>query len=147
MHDHDHTHEHEHSHDELHSQFQNHDHGHTHAPDHVHAHVHEHDHAHTHEHTHADGSAHTHDHTHAHEHDHEHEAAHSHDGLLKNKAEAAAFLQYTLNHNAHHEEELNSLVHSLQHLALSREADEIASCIGALTSVNIRLETVLSRLK
>jgi ABC-type Zn2+ transport system substrate-binding protein/surface adhesin len=63
---------------------------------------------------HADGSSHTHDHTHAHEHDHEHEAAHahSHDGLLKNKAEAAAFLQYTLNHNAHHEEELDSLVHT-----------------------------------
>ena len=82
-----------------------------------------------------------------HDHNHNHEHEHSHDGLLKNKAEAAAFLQYTLSHNAHHEEELSGLVHSLQHLGLDREADEIASCIGALTSVNLRLETVLKRLK
>lgn len=112
-------------------------------------HEHEHSHSHNHEHTHADGSTHAHDHSHTHTHGHEHEAAHahSHDGLLKSKAEAAAFLQYTLNHNAHHEEELDSLVHSLQHLGLDKEADEIASCIGALASVNIRLEAVLNRLK
>jgi hypothetical protein len=117
----------------------------------MHNHDHLHEHEHTHEHTHADGSVHTHDHAHAHEHEHEHEHetshAHNHDELLKSKAEAAAFLQYTLSHNAHHEEELNGLVHSLQHLGLDKEADEIASCIGVLTSVNIRLETVLKNLK
>lgn len=120
-----------------------------HSHDNLHDHVHPHDHEHAHEHTHTDGSAHTHNHVHVHEHGHTHDDGHthSHDGLLKNKAEAAAFLQYTLSHNAHHEEELNGLVHSLQHLGLSREAEEIVSCIGALTSVNTRLETVLTRLK
>lgn len=92
-----------------------------------------------------------HDHAHtcgnAHEHGHTHDGGtHSHDGLLKSKAEAAAFLQYTLSHNAHHEEELDGLVHSLRHLGLAGEADEIESCIGTLAGVNARLETVLKRL-
>jgi hypothetical protein len=97
---------------------------------------------------------HDHDHLHAHEHAHGHEHTHDHpqdggghDGLLKSKEEAAAFLQYTLHHNAHHDEELSGLVHSLQHLGLDGEAAEIQSCIGELLKVNTRLEAVLERMK
>ncbi len=134
MHNHDH-HDNDHSHDDahLHDHVDNHDHGHTH--DHVHGNAHTHEHAH--------------EHTHAHTHGNEHEADHtnSHDGLLKSKEEAAAFLQYTLSHNAHHEEELSGLVHSLQHLGLDGAAGEAASCIAELSRVNARLDAVLKSLK
>jgi hypothetical protein len=136
-------HDHEHDHNDSHS----HAHEHTHSHEHTHTHDHEHTHAHTHEHTH-DGS---HDHDQAHDHGHEHVHGHTHGeddhgDLLKSKKEAAAFLRYTLQHNAHHEEELDGLVHSLRHLALDKEADEIASCIGALKKVNDRLDAVLATL-
>jgi hypothetical protein len=135
-----------------------HEHGHTHDHQHqdgqaqTHAHPHEHEHAHAH--THEDGQEHTHahEHEHAHEHAHDHGADHthadgSHDGLLKSSSEAAAFLRYTLQHNAHHEEELSGLVHSLRHLGKDKDADEIASCIDALQKVNARLETIFDGLK
>jgi hypothetical protein len=99
---------------------------------HQHEHEHTHTHPHEHPHTHADEVGHTHD--------------HSHDALLKSKKEAAAFLRYTLQHNAHHEEELDGLIHSLQHLSLEKEAGEIASCIGELKRVNERLEAILAAL-
>ena len=90
---------------------------------------------------------HNHNHHHDHTHEHAHEHTHSHDGLLKSKEEAAAFLQYTLSHNAHHEEELSGLVHSLQHLGLDGAAGEAASCIAELSRVNARLDAVLKSLK
>lgn len=124
---------------------------HDHNLDHGHTHEHAHEHEHTHEHAHTDGAVHIHEHGHTHEHgcDHRHdtEHAHSHDELLKSRQETAAFLQYTLSHNAHHEEELSGLVHSLQHLGLESAAGEIASCIVELTKVNARLDTVLKSLK
>jgi hypothetical protein len=88
---------------------------------------------------------HAHDHDHDHDHDHPH--GHSHDDLLKSKEEAAAFLRYTLEHNAHHDEELSGLVHSLQHLQLTKEADEVEGCIAELLKINARLEAVLAALK
>ena len=94
--------------------------------------------------------AHPHDHGHAHSleqshpHDHEHDG---HDNLLKSKAEAAAFLTYTLTHNAHHEEELSGLVHSLQHLSMDSEAGEVTACIEEIQRVNKRLEAVLAAMK
>jgi hypothetical protein len=71
----------------------------------------------------------------------------SHDGLLKSKTEAAAFLSYTLSHNAHHEEEMSDLVHSLQHLGLDKEATEVGQCIEDIRRANKRLEAVLAALK
>jgi hypothetical protein len=95
---------------------------------------------------------HTHDYEHTHDHDigHDHRETgghHSHDSLLGSKKEAAAFLRYTLNHNAHHEQELSGLAHSLRHLQLSEEAEEIEGCIAELNKVNVRLEAVLDALK
>ncbi|SHI18368.1 hypothetical protein SAMN02745823_03138 [Sporobacter termitidis DSM 10068] len=104
-----------------------------------------------HDHDHNQDSHHEHDHDHASGHSHADEAhGHhhgGHDDLLKTKEEAAAFLQYTLQHNAHHDEELSGLVHSLQHLSLDKAAGEVASCIGALEEINARLEAVLKSLK
>lgn len=91
--------------------------------------------------------AHEHEHTHTHEHGHDSGHAHSHDELLKSREETTAFLQYTLSHNAHHEEELSGLVHSLRHLGHDSAADEVASCIAELTKVNARLDAVLKSLK
>lgn len=106
-------------------------------------------HTHDHDHEHNDGHHHAHEHADIHSHsdsggDHHHGG---HDGLLNSREEAAAFLQYTLQHNAHHEEELSGLVHSLQHLKLESEAGEIRACIETLRSVNKRLDDVLISLK
>lgn len=65
---------------------------------------HEH-HEHVHEHTHADGTVHTHSHTHGGEHQHSHESGSG------SKEEALALLQYMVDHNRHHAEELHELAH------------------------------------
>lgn len=102
---------------------------------------------------------HHHDHEHLHDHDHTHDGKNhhggnhhggngdGHDNLLKGKEEAAAFLQYTLHHNAHHEEELDGLAHSLEHLQLDNEAHEVRLCIEDITNANKRLAAVLAALK
>lgn len=105
-----------------------------HNNDHHHAHDHHHEHGHDHGHTHDNDGAH-------------HHGTEGHENLLGSKEEAAAFLQYTLNHNAHHVEELSGLVHSLEHLALTKEAAEIRLCIEDITRANKRLEAVLAALK
>lgn len=109
-------------------------HQHDHSGDVHHNDDHHHDHDHGHGHTHVDGGVH-------------HHAAGDHEHLLKTKEETVAFLQYTLHHNAHHEEELSGLAHSLDHLALSKEASEIRQCIDDITRSNKRLEAVLAALK
>lgn len=121
---------------------------------HEHSHEHPHSHEHAHEHTHIHSHEHEHDHDHVHDHSHEHhhenaqDHSHdSHDSLLKSKEEAAAFLSYTLSHNAHHEDEMSGLVHSLQHLGLEKEAAEAAQCIEDIRRANKRLEAVLAALK
>lgn len=94
---------------------------------------------------------HDHEHGHTHDHDHDHGGAPAHhhsdaDNLLHSKEEAAAFLQYTLHHNAHHEEEMGGLAHSLEHLQLQKEAQEIRLCIEDIGRANARLEYVLKAL-
>lgn len=139
MHEH-HDHDHDHSH------------GHDHSHNHSCSHDHTHEHQHSHEHAHGTSTAHDHEHTHEHTHEHNHEAEHSHENgshesLLKSREEAAAFLQYTLTHNAHHEEELSNLIHSLQHLSLDSAAAELQECTVQLSQVNARLAAVLDALK
>lgn len=119
-----------------------HHHDHNHDHNHTHEHEHEHSHTHAHEHEHTPGTAHSHSTEVTQPHDHEH----SHENLMSSKAEAAAFLQYTLNHNAHHEEELTGLVHSLQHLQLEDEAREVSVCIEDIERTNARLKSVLDAL-
>jgi hypothetical protein len=58
----------------------------------------------------------------------------------------AKFLQYTLQHNAHHEEELDNLAHSLDHLEKAAEAAEIRACIAELADVNRRLQALYEKL-
>lgn len=84
-----------------------------HAHDHGdlgHAHSHAHGEGHTHEHTHE----HTHPHSHSHAHTHDHEAEHSHTheggghshGGDKNMEQMLAIMNYMLDHNRDHAEEL-----------------------------------------
>lgn len=109
---------------------------------------------------------HNHDHTHENSHDHPHKheyqniQSHRHEcpdsqnrhpgiqgGLMQSKAEAAAFMQYTLSHNAHHAEEMNSLACSLEHMNFVKEAEEIRMCIEDMKRADSRLKAVLNALK
>ncbi len=113
----------------------------------MHQHEHHHD---DHHHDHEHGHAHTHDHGSSTAHHHggnDHETTDGHENLLKSKEEVAAFLQYTLHHNAHHEEELDGLAHSLEHLQLTKEAQEIRLAIQDYDQANMRLEVILAALK
>jgi len=117
---------------------------------HNHNEDHHHEHPHTHEFDH--GHNHTHDHEHEPAHDHDACQTHSHhhgghDSLLGSKAEAAAFLQYTLHHNSHHAEELSDLAHSLEHLKLDKEAEEVRRCIDELARTDKRLQSLLDALQ
>ncbi len=112
---------------------------HNHNEDHHHPHAHSHEHDHSHTHDHGDGHTHSHD-----EGSHHHG---SHENLLASKTEAAAFLQYTLHHNAHHDEELSDLAHSLEHLQLGKEAEAVRQCIDELAHANRHLESVLKMLQ
>jgi len=107
---------------------------------------------HTHDHPNDDhhhDHGHDHDHGHTHEHDdgHTHQDSNGHENLLGSKEEVAAFLQYTLHHNEHHEEELDGLAHSLEHLQLTKEAQEIRLAIEDIGHANARLDYILTALK
>ena len=109
---------------------------HNHNEDHHHEHAHTHEQDHGHGHTHEQDAEHTHSHHHG-----------GHEDLLGSKAEAAAFLKYTLEHNAHHNEELASLAHSLQHLGLNKSAQEVRGCMDDIERTNSRLASVMAQLK
>lgn len=102
---------------------------------------------HNHDHTHENSHDHPHKHEHQNIHSHGHECPGIHDGLMQSKAEAAAFLQYTLSHNAHHAEEMNSLACSLEHMNFVKEAEEIRMCIEDMKRADSRLKAVLNALK
>lgn len=96
---------------------------------------------HTHSHVHADGSVHTHSHEHENgkeiEHEHQHPAA---DG---EKAEVKALLNYMLEHNEHHAEELIELSDRLRDVDLCAEAEMLDLCISHYKKGNEMLEKTL----
>lgn len=93
--------------------------------------------AHDHSHTHADGTVHTHSHENEHDHKHEHGAD---KGEL---AETRALLNYMLEHNEHHTEELEEISDRLKEFDLCAEAEMLDLCIGHYKKGNEMLEKAL----
>lgn len=125
----------------------------------------EHTHVHIHAHTH-DGVEHTHEHVHAHVHDggdhaHTHadgeltEHRHSHDCTHECSAcdgcdpmqETLALMQYMVNHNAAHANELAELAKKLEALGNHAAAEQVLTAVSEFEKGNLRLSTVLAALK
>ncbi len=100
-----------------------------HEHDHEHTHSHEHC-GHSHTHTHADGTTHTHAHTHSH-------------AAASSPEEALALLNYMLDHNRHHAEELHDLAHCFDDVA----GDLIHDAVDKLGESNDLIEQALSLIK
>ena len=78
---------------------------------------------HIHEHTHADGT------THSHPHSHEHGSQHDHTHAPSDSAEIKALLSFTLQHNKHHNEELDDMKKTLISQGFGDAADMISQAI------------------
>lgn len=83
------------------------------------------------------------DHEHeVHEHDHEHTHTHSH-SAASSPEEALALLNYMLDHNRHHAEELHDLAHCFDDVA----GDLIHDAVDKLGESNDLIEQALSLIK
>ena len=128
-------------------------HAHSHTHEHTHdgvTHTHEHDHVHDHEHTHP----HTHDHLHGENHDHNH----SHDcggqcGSCGSKCEhtpmeeLTALMQYMVNHNTAHANELAQLAEQLKKVGSAAAYEQVLAAVSDFEKGNMRLSAVLASLK
>ncbi|MBQ8109645.1 MAG: cobalt transporter [Clostridia bacterium] len=156
--------DHEHSHEYMHEHGIAHDH-HAHGENHPHTgeparesgegHEHEHTHVHSHEHTHADGTTHAHAHEHTHAHPHEHPqgcpgAAHCNsdcDGCgVDPRTEIIALMQYMVNHNAAHANELAQLAGRLRDVGDVIASEQVLQAVSDFEKGNMRLSTVLRAL-
>ena len=155
---------HEHDHEYMHEHNIPHDHEHAH--EHGGEHAHEHTHTHEHEHTHADGTTHSHphDHVHSHEHTHDGEHAHTHEHPhgcpgaancasdckscdVDPKAELMALMQYMVNHNAAHANELAQLAGRLKEMGDPTGYEQVMQAVSDFEKGNMRLSTVLAAMK
>lgn len=173
-HDHEYLHEHgiphahdghdHHGHDAAHPHMGGADHEHSHDGGHSHVHTHEH----SHEHTHADGTTHSHPHEHAHDHPHGHEHSHEHahdhghphggcPGAagcnsdckscdMDPRAEVVALMQYMVNHNTAHANELAQLAGRLKDLGDTTAFEQVMQAVSDFEKGNMRLSTVLAAL-
>ena len=91
-----------------------------------HGHTHEHSHEHTHSHVHADGTVHT----------HSHEAPQDADKVK-------ALLNYMVEHNEHHADELADLLDMLP----DKAKDKLTKAIGTFEAANVELRAVLEELE
>lgn len=115
-----------------------------------HGHTHEHTHEHTHSHVHADGTVHTHAHEHVHSHEHTHEHLHA-DGTVhthsheapKDADKVKALLNYMVEHNEHHADELADLLDMLP----DKAKDKLTKAIGTFEAANVELRAVLEELE
>lgn len=144
-HHHDHDHEHAHSHGgEGHAHPHEHPHTHDHTHGHEHAHVHEHTHPHEHEgerHEHP----HTHDHSHPHAHDHAPKAGGGHSPSEFEKV--LALMNYMLEHNRQHTEELAQMIQKLEGLGQHASASLLQDSVQYFSKGNDRLEESLKNIK
>ena len=152
----------EHDHEYMHAHNIPHEHDDAHAHEHTHTNAHEHTHedgvTHSHSHDHAHSHPHTHDGEHAHEHPHDH--AHSHgdcpgaancgescDGCDADpRAEVVALMQYMVNHNAAHANELAQLAGRLKDMGDSTAFEQVMQAVSDFEKGNMRLSTVLAAL-
>ena len=128
-------------------------HAHSHTHEHTHdgvTHTHEHDHIHDHEHTHP------HDHDHLHGEGHEHNHSHDCGGSCASCAskcehtpmeELLALMQYMVNHNTAHANELAQLAQQLKNAGADAAYEQVLAAVSDFEKGNMRLSTVLASLK
>ena len=134
---------HEHDHEYMHEHNIPHDH------DAEHAHIHEH------EHTHADGTTHSHPHEHEHGHAHPHGCPGHAAGCGNDcascdadpKAEIVALMQYMVNHNTAHANELAQLAGRLREMGDPTGYEQVMQAVSDFEKGNMRLSTVLAAMK
>ena len=63
---------------------------------------------------HGAGHEHTHEHSHTHSHEHTHEHGHTHSHEEKSQNKVLILMQYMLDHNIHHAEELAQMIDMLE---------------------------------
>ena len=129
-HEHTHSHTHEHTHD-----------GHTHSHEHDHIHEHDHQHPHTHDHLHEAGHSHEHSHEHSH---HHHE--HSHEHGAAPMAQLCALMNYMVDHNAAHANELTELAEQLKSAGKEVAYEKVMSAVADFKKGNDTLAEVLRSL-
>ena len=87
------------------------------------------------------------EHTHPHEHGH----SHSHEGCDPHDCapmqETIALLQYMVNHNAAHANELAQLGQKLTELGNREAGEQVLTAVSEFEKGNLRLSTVLASLK
>jgi hypothetical protein len=103
------------------------------------------------EHVHEHGNVNDHDHTHFHPHsphDHEHLATeHTHDHEhLTDPAKIKALLEYMIDHNRQHGEEIAGLAHSLYHAGQNDAADLLCEAAKDFESRNDKIAKALALL-
>ena len=128
---------------------------------HAHSHTHEHTHdgvTHTHEHDHVHDHEHTHPHSHEHLHGENHDHNHSHDcggqcGSCGTKCEhtpmeeLTALMQYMVNHNTAHANELAQLAEQLKKVGSAAAYEQVLAAVSDFEKGNMRLSAVLASLK
>ena len=124
------------------------------AHEHTHTHAHSHDgvehtHEHTHTHTHEGG-----DHTHTHEgdhgtHEHSHDCAHECGSCAgcDPMQETLALMQYMVNHNAAHANELAELAKKLSDMGDKTAYEQVMLAVSDFEKGNLRLSTILAAMQ
>ena len=77
-------------------------------------------------------------------HDH-HEHHHSHE--IMSKEETLATLNYMLQHNRHHAEEMLEIAHNLEHLELADVAEKVRASAAVYSEGNDKLEAAVKLMK
>lgn len=132
-----------------------HDHEYMHEHNIPHDHDAEHIHIHEHEHTHADGTTHSHPHEHEHGHAHPHGCPGHAAGCGNDcascdadpKAEIVALMQYMVNHNTAHANELAQLAGRLREMGDPTGYEQVMQAVSDFEKGNMRLSTVLAAMK
>ena len=109
---------------------------------------HHHDHHHDHEYMHEHNIPHSHDHDHEHEHCHEHEHGHCHGNCVgcsgDPKAELIAVMNYMVNHNTAHANELAQLAKKLKDMGDTTGFEQVMAAVSDFEKGNMRLSAVLA---
>lgn len=114
----------------------------------------DHDGVHAHEHTH-DGVTHTHEHHHDHDHDHHHDhgcapeqcASCGGCGEHTPKEELMALMQYMVNHNTAHANELAGLAKKLEESGDKAACDQVMLAVSDFEKGNLRLSAILASMR
>ena len=122
-----------------------HDHvGHAHSHSHEHTHVHEHEHTHPHDHEQLHGEGHAHNHSH----DCGGQCASCGSKCEHTPMEElVALMQYMVNHNTAHANELAQLAQQLKKAGADAAYEQVLAAVSDFEKGNLRLSTVLASLK